>query len=253
MGRIISVSNQKGGVGKTTTINALSSVLRQKQFRVLCIDFDPQGNLSFGLNADFDTAPTIYDVLKKEISAKEAIQNTDIGAIIPSNILLSSTEVEFTGKGREFLLRDALKPVVSEYDYIMIDTPPGLGILTINAFAASDSLIIPLLPDIYSLQGIARIYESIERIRQICNPRLKIAGFFLTQFAPRQKLSQEVQATAEMIANDLHIPLLRTTVRRSVELAKAQTVQADIATFSPYNGAILDYVALTEELLGRGL
>lgn len=253
MGKILTVSNQKGGVGKTSTVNALASALRKKKFKVLCIDFDPQGNLSFGFGADADTVPTIYNVLKRELPAMFSIQHTEIGDIIPANILLSGTEVEFTGKGREFLLRDCLKPVVKVYDYILIDSPPGLGILTINAFAASDALLIPLLPDIYSLQGISRICETIDRVRKILNPRLRVAGVFLAQYNASQTLSKEVRATAEMIAQDLRIPLLRTAIRRSTVLPQAQTLQRDILNYSPRSTAAVDYMALADELLKEGL
>lgn len=253
MGKIITVSNQKGGVGKTTTVNSLASALRRKERQVLCVDFDPQGNLSFGLGAETDISPTIYNVLKRELSAQFAIQHTPVGDIIPANILLSGTEVEFTGQGREFLLRDALKPLRPMYDYILVDTPPGLGILTVNAFAASDALLIPLLPDMYSLQGITRIYETVQRTRSTCNPQLEIAGVFMTQYNEQQVLSREVRATVEMICRNLRLPMLKTNIRRSIALTRAQTLQADIVKYSPYNTAIADYRALVEELLTRGL
>lgn len=253
LAKMITVSNQKGGVGKTTTVNALASSLRKLGHRVLCIDFDPQGNLSFGFGAETESSASIYDVLKRELPARFAVQHTDVGDIIPANILLSGMEMEFTGRGREFLLRDAMRSVQELYDYILIDSPPGLGILTINAFAASDGMLLPLLPDIYSLQGIARISESIERVRRTCNPKLRIIGIFMTQYSDAQTLCREVRATAEMIARDLHIPMLQTTVRKSVTLAQAQALQRDVVTYSPYNSAVIDYQNLTAELLERGI
>ena len=253
LAKVITVSNQKGGVGKTTTVNALASVFRRKGFKVLCVDFDPQGNLSFGFQADAEMSATIYNTLKKEISAQFSIQHTPIGDIIPANILLSGIEVEFTGKGREFLLRDALKSILDLYDYIFIDSPPGLGALTVNAFAASDSLLIPLLPDIYSLQGIARIGDTIDRVRKSCNPKLTVGGAFLVQYNAMQNLCKQTKGAAQMIARDYHIPFMKTTIRRGVVLAQAQTLQEDILDYAPKNNAVLDYLALADELLRRGL
>lgn len=253
MGKILAISNQKGGVGKTTTVNALASVLRHQGRRVLCVDCDPQGNLSFAFGADADALPTIYSVLRREVAASSAVQTTRVGPVIPCNILLSEAEMEFTGEGREFLLRDALAPIAAHFDYVLLDSPPGLGFLTVNAFTAADALLIPLLPDIYSLQGIARIFDTVEHVRAACNPRLTIAGAFLCQFYPRQTLSREVGATAKMIARELGFPLLRSWIRRSVTIAKAQTLQQDILDYAPLNGAVQDYVALTDELLQGGI
>jgi len=253
LGKTITISNQKGGVGKTTTVNTIASVLRKKKYKVLCVDFDPQGNLSFGFGADTERAATIYNVLKQEIPTRFAIQRTGVGDIIPADILLSGAEVEFTGRGREFLLRDTLSPICDAFDYILIDSPPGLGFLTINAFAASNGLLIPLLPDIYSLQGITRIYDTIDRVRRTCNPKLKVDSIFLVQFDPRQSLCREVQATVQMIARDLNLPLAKTTVRRSVQIAKAQALQMDIVTTVPHCTSVWDYERLTEELLKGGM
>ena len=253
MAKLITVSNQKGGVGKTTTVNALASSLRYLGRRVLCIDFDPQGNLSFGFGAETESSASIYDVLRRELPARFAVQHTEVGDIIPANILLSGMEMEFTGRGREFLLRDAMRSVQELYDYILIDPPPGLGILTINAFAASDGMLLPLLPDIYSLQGIARICDSIERVRRTCNPKLRVLGVFMTQYNEKQSLSREVRATAEMIARDLRVPMLKSTVRKSASLPQMQAMQQDIIGSAPRAAVSLDYLRLTDELLEQGM
>ena len=190
MARVISVSNQKGGVGKTTTTCSFAEGLKKKGFRVLAIDLDPQGNLGFSVGADTELSASIYDVLKGDTKIQYAIQRTGGMDVITSSILLSGIELEFTDAGREFLLRDAVRPILPFYDYILFDTPPALGILTINAFTASDAIVVPVLSDIFSLQGIAQLYETVERVKKYCNPDLTIAGILLTRFNPRTRLNR---------------------------------------------------------------
>jgi chromosome partitioning protein len=182
MGKVISISNQKGGVGKTTTTGAIAAGFKLKGFKVLCVDLDSQSNLSFSAGAETEDCPTIYEVLKEEVKTSFSIQRTESFDIIASNILLSGIELEFTQTGREFLLKEALSSVKDKYDYIFIDTPPALSILTVNAFTASDYIIIPMLSDIFSLQGIAQLSETIKRVKTYCNPNLKIEGILLTKF-----------------------------------------------------------------------
>lgn len=252
MAKVICFANQKGGVGKTTSTNALAMGLKHKGYRVLCIDFDPQGNLSFSMNADTE-APTIYDVVKRKVKCRFAIRHTDLIDIIPANLLLSSVEVEFTGKGREFLLRDCIKQVSPMYDYILIDSPPELGVLTVNAFTAADVVFVPVQTDIYSLQGITRLFDTLEHIRKTLNAGLKFGGMILVRYNAREELSRTVLATAEMVSQSLHIPLLKTHIRSSVMIAKAQAMQQDMIRLAPNNHAVMDYMQLTEELLKGGL
>jgi chromosome partitioning protein len=252
MARIFAVSNQKGGVGKTTTAGALASGLKNKGFKVLAVDLDPQNNLSFSMGADSD-APNIYNVMKGEITAFSAIQHTEVTDIIPSSILLSGIELEFTETGREFLLRDALKPLARYYDYIIIDTPPTLGILTINAFTAARHIIVPMLSDIFSLQGITQLNETVKRVKKYCNSRVTILGILLTKYNPRTNLSSEIKGTAEMVTADFGIPLFKTFIRSSVAISEAQTLQQNIIDYAPKNKAISDYAAFVEELLALGV
>ncbi len=253
MAKIICLANQKGGVGKTTSTNAIAVGLKRKGFRVLCIDFDPQGNLSFSMNVDTESAPTIYQVIKKEIKCRFAIQHTELTDIIASNLFLSSMEVEFTGTGREFLLRDCLKQVSPFYDYILIDSPPELGVLTVNAFTAADFVLMPVLTDVYSLQGITRLCDTINHIKETLNSKLNFGGMFLVRFNIREELSRIVMQTAEMISENLDIPLLKTHIRSSVMIAKAQALQKDMMVFAPKNNAVRDYIHLVDELLERGI
>lgn len=253
MAKIIVLSNQKGGVGKTTTANALAVSFRSRGFRVLAVDMDPQGNLSFSLGADAESSATIYDVLKGELKTRFAVQKAPLVDVIASNILLSSIELEFTGAQREYLLKNALAPLQSMYDYIFIDSPPALGILTVNAFTAADYVLVPMLSDIFSLQGITQLSETVERVRLSCNPSIQFLGIFLTKHNPRTRFSKEVKGTLEMIAEDLNIPVLDTYIRESIALREAQSLQQSILDYAPKSNAVIDYENLCEELIRRGL
>ena len=251
MGSIISVSNQKGGVGKTTTTGALAAAFKKRGKRVLAIDLDPQGNLSFSMGAENEGVPTCYEVFKGDETIASAIQHSDVVDIVPANILLSSAELEFTGKGREFLLAKALQPIRDDYDFILIDTPPALSVLTVNAFTAADSVIVPMLSDIFSLQGITQLYETVSYVRTYCNPDLRFEGILLTRYAPRTTLANEVRGTAEMISSELDIPLFHTCIRSSVVVSEAQALQKNMVKYSPRNIAVEDYVALADEILHK--
>lgn len=255
MAKIICISNQKGGVGKTTTTNALCLGLRQQGFKVLCVDFDPQGNLSFSLRADnrIELQSSIYHAIKGEMKTVQTIQRTELADVIPANMLLSSIDLEFTGKGREFLLRDALRPVTGMYDYILIDTPPALGILTVNAFTAADSVVMPVLSDLFSLQGIIQLHETLDMVRTKSNPRIRAAGILLTRFNPREQVSAVIRETAADIARELKIPLLDTSIRSSITLTKCQIMRMDMMDYAPRNTAVGDYRALVKELFKRGV
>jgi len=253
MAKVISISNQKGGVGKTTTTGAIAAGFKLKGFKVLCVDLDPQSNLSFSSDAETEDCPTIYEILKGDAKITFSIQKVPSFDIISSNILLSGIELEFTQTGREFLLKEALNLVKDKYDYIFIDTPPALSILTVNAFTASDYIIIPMIADIFSLQGIAQLSETIERVRKYCNANLKIEGIVLTKYSKRTILSREIKGTAELIAEQLNTCIFNTTIRASVAIMEAQTNQQDIYKYSPKNIATLDYMDLVNELIERGI
>jgi chromosome partitioning protein len=250
---VVTVSNQKGGVGKTTTVCNLAAGLKEKGFRVLAVDLDPQGNLGFSVGADMETDASIYHVLKGDVSAKDAIQETQTADIIVSSILLSAIELEFTSTGREYLLKEALASVSGEYDYILLDTPPTLGILTVNAFTASDAVIVPMLSDIFSLQGIAQLYETVERVKKYCNPNLKVSGILLTNYNPRTNLSREIRGTVELVSRDLEVSLFETFIRKSVLVSEAQSVQRSVLVYAPENNAATDYRLFTEEILAKGI
>lgn len=253
MKNIISISNQKGGVGKTTTTQALACALKGRGFNVLVIDMDPQANLTFCLGADNESSPTIYEVLRGDASLADAIQITEGADIVSANILLSGIELEFTQTGREFLLHECLQTVHNQYDYVLIDTPPALSILTVNAFTASDYIIVPMLSDIFSLQGIAQLFETVTKVRKYCNPKLKIGGILLTRFNNRTILSNEIKGTAELIAQDLEIVLFETKIRTSIALSEAQSMQKNMLAYNKRANAVQDYQDFVEELFTRGI
>lgn len=254
MAKILCVSNQKGGVGKTTTTNALAMGLRHLGRRVLCVDFDPQGDLSFGLRADnrIEMQNSIYHALKGELLTVQTIQHTPYCDVIPSNMLLSGIELEFTGKGREYLLKSCIKTVQHLYDNILIDSPPALGILTVNAFTAADAVLMPVQPDIFSLQGLVQLNGTLDEVRRKSNPGVKAAGVLLTRFVARENASRIIRDAAKDITKQLGIPLLESTIRNSNVLTTAQINRADVMAISG-NKAVEDYRGLLSELLHRGV
>ena len=254
MAKIISLINEKGGVGKTTSTNILASCLKHKNFKVLCVDFDPQGHLSFSFAADNREQYTIYDVIKRKTKARYAIQHTNITDIIPANDLLKSIENEFTTSGNENLLKTCLKQVSTLYDYILIDSPPELGLISVNALVASDVVFIPCLPDGYSLMGTIKVHETISRIKQAFNPKLTIGGVILIRYYTRENLSRSVSGVLEELTHSLSIPILDTKIRHSNALSEATSVhQLDVVADRPSNNAVQDYQTLVEELLRKGI
>lgn len=249
MTRILTITNQKGGVGKTTTTINLASALKHQGYKVLIIDMDPQGNLSFCANAETVLSATIYEVLKGEVKLQHAIQRTPIIDIVAANILLSGIEMEYTQSGREFLLRNALQNMRPYYDYILIDTPPGLGILTINAMSACNGILIPMVADIFSLQGITQLHETVQQVRKYSNPNCTIEGVILNKYNDRVYLNREVKGTAELVLNDLKLKLFDTSIRSSIKVAEAQSSQQDLFDLIKQGDVAQDYLNLVEEIL----
>jgi chromosome partitioning protein len=253
MAKVISVTNQKGGVGKTTTSLALTCGLKKKGYKVLAVDMDPQANLSFSLGADIDDGPTVYELLKGSVNPRYAIQRTACVDVVASNILLSGVELEFTQTGREFLLKKHLYPLRQRYDYIVIDTPPALSVLTVNAFAASDYVVIPMQADIFSLQGIAQLSDTIQRLRQSINPEMEVGGILLCRYDPRTVLGRRIRETAEMVAGQVGTRLYKAKIRSSISIQEAQTNQVDMFDYAPRSPAVKDYLSFVGELLAEGV
>ena len=252
MTEIISIANQKGGVGKTTTATALISGLHLQGKRVLGVDLDPQGNLGFSFGVDIENSATVYDLLRGKVSSKDAIQTTNGGDIIPSNILLSGAELEFNRAGREFLLRDTLADCLHSYDYIIIDTPPALNVLTINAYTTATGIIVPMIPEILGLLGIAQLKETIQTVKKYYNTQLEIIGILLTKYNKRTNLTKEVEEMTHSIARELNTVVMSSRIRSSIAAAEAPAHCQSVLEYAPKSNAALDYAQLVQEILLRG-
>lgn len=252
MARTIAVTNQKGGVGKTTTCSAICGCLAQMGKRVLAVDLDPQGNLSFSLGVEADDSFTIYDVLKGNCDLTDAVQQGGVCDVVPSNILLSGLELEMTGVGREYVLSEQLGTVKDNYDFIILDTPPALSVLTINAYTASDELVIPMLCEILSLQGIAQLKQTIFAVQRYYNKSLKVAGILLNKYNSHFMLTREVEELAAMIAEQLDSRIFKTRISASVAIAEAPAHGESIMTYSPKSKSAQEYKSFVKELIGPG-
>ena len=244
--KTITIAQQKGGTGKTTTAHAIGAGLKAKGKRVLFVDLDAQANLSFIMGAKLDGL-TILDVLKGKTTAAEATQTTEAGAIIPGTPFLAGADAELAGK--VYVLAEALKPIGKRYDCCVIDTPPALGALTVAALTAADSVIIPCMPDVLSIQALAQITETIRGIRASCNPKLKIAGILLTRYTPRQKLTKDTETILQKAAGCIGARLFSTRIRETVSIREAQAMGKDIYTYSAKSAGAMDYTHLLEEIL----
>ncbi|QIB68410.1 ParA family protein [Aminipila butyrica] len=253
MAKIIVVTNQKGGVAKTTTCNALIGGLSKMGYKVLGIDLDPQGSLGFSLGINIEEGVTLYDVFKGKATINEAVRSIDCGHFISSNILLSTAELEFNHSGREFLLAEAIKDIKDIYDYIVIDTPPALNILTVNAYVCADHLIIPMIPEVLSLLGISQIKETIENVKKYYNPKLNLACILLTKYNKRASLTKEVCDMTEAIAAQLGTKVAETFIRNSVAVAEAPAHGLALLDYAPKANACIDYSNFVKELIHGGL
>lgn len=244
--KTIAVINQKGGVGKSTTAASLGAGLTLKGFKVLYIDLDAQGNLTYTLGAD-PKGLTALDVLTKEATAAAAVQHTAQGDVIAASPSLAGADTVITSVGKEYRLKEALEPIKEKYDYIIIDTPPALSVLTINALTACTGVIIPAQADIYSLQGIEKLADTINTVRTYCNPNLKIEGILLTRYNARSVLSREIAELSEQMAEKLNTKVFKTAIRENVSIKEAQISRQDIFSYAPKSNAALDYKEVVEE------
>lgn len=248
MSKALAIINQKGGVGKSTTALAIGAGLSLKGYSVLFIDLDAQGNLSYTLGANTQ-GYNAMGVLERPETAKEEIQHTPQGDIIASSPKLAGADKLLEETGKEYRLKEALDSLQGAYDYIIVDTPPALGILTINALTACTGAIIPAQADIYSLQGIAQLNSTIETVKKYCNPSLSIMGIVLTRFNGRSIIRREVAEMLERTAEQLHTKLYTSKIRECTALVEAQATKQNIYSYAPRSNATADYKALVDEIL----
>jgi len=250
MGKVVAVINQKGGVGKTTTAACLIAGLAAHGMRVLGVDLDAQCNLTFALNAQADFL-TSLEVLKGESEALEAIQKTQFCDFIAASTGLSGADAFIKETGREYKLKEALQKIKENYNYIILDTPPALGILTVNALTASDEIIIPAQADIFSIQGIVQLTETIYAVRKYCNNNLKILGILLTRYNNRTVLSRDIYDTLKEIASKLDTKVFKTTIREGISIKESQINRQDLFKYAPKEKVTNDYKNFINEFLGK--
>lgn len=245
MTKIISIANHKGGVGKTTTTVNLSAGLNRNGKKILCIDLDPQANLTQSLGiTDFESS--VYDSLTQN-SDLVPVNYRDGFDVIPSHINLSGAEVELINEpGREYILKGLLNKIKDYYDFVFIDCPPSLGLLTINAFVASDQLFIPLQAEYLATQGLARLMEVINKVKERINPEFDLGGVILTQFNKRLVLNKDI---AKVIEKHFGPRLYNSTIRENISLAEAPSAGKDIFEYSPTSNGAFDYMQLTKEFI----
>lgn len=253
MGRIIAIANQKGGVGKTTTAINLSASLASLGKKVLAIDMDPQGNMSSGLGVDKnEVEKTVYDLIIGNIGIEECIyeeviENLDV---LPSNIDLSAAEIELIGvDNKEYILRDEVNKVKEKYDFIIIDCPPALSMLTINAMTTSDSVLVPIQCEYYALEGLSQLIHTIELVQERLNPELEIEGVVFTMYDARTNLSLQV---VENVKDNLNQNIYKTIIPRNVRLAEAPSYGMPINLYDQKSKGTESYLLLAEEVINKG-
>lgn len=252
MGRIIAIANQKGGVGKTTTAINLSSCLAEKGKKVLAVDMDPQGNMTSGLGLDKESVEnTIYDLIIgeseiEEVVQKDVMENLDI---IPTSIDLSAAEIELIDvEDKEFIVRNAIHKIKDDYDYVIIDCPPSLSMLTINAMTTANSVLVPIQCEYYALEGLSQLIHTVELVKARLNPILEIEGVVFTMYDARTNLSLQV---VENVKDNLQQNIYKTIIPRNIRLAEAPSYGMPINKYDPKSAGSDSYMRLADEVISR--
>ena len=254
MGRIIAIANQKGGVGKTTTAINLSACLADKGKKVLAVDMDPQGNMNSGLGLDKESIEkTVYDMIIgesdiEEVLQKEAMENLDV---LPTNIDLSAAEIELIDvENKEFIVRNSIQKIRDNYDFVIIDCPPSLSMLTINAMTTADSVLVPIQCEYYALEGLSQLIHTVELVKDRLNPDLEIEGVVFTMYDARTNLSLQV---VENVKDNLQQNIYKTIIPRNIRLAEAPSYGMPINQYDPKSAGSESYMRLADEVISKGL
>ena len=254
MGRIIAIANQKGGVGKTTTAINLSACLADKGKKVLAVDMDPQGNMTSGLGLDKEfLEKTVYDMIIgesdiEEVLQKETIENLDV---LPTNIDLSAAEIELIDvENKEFIVRNSIQKIRDNYDFVIIDCPPSLSMLTINAMTTADSVLVPIQCEYYALEGLSQLIHTVELVKDRLNPDLEIEGVVFTMYDARTNLSLQV---VENVKDNLQQNIYKTIIPRNIRLAEAPSYGMPINQYDPKSAGSESYMRLADEVISKGL
>ena len=252
MGRIIAIANQNGGVGKTTTAINLSASLAAKKKKVLVIDTDPQGNTTSGFNVDKNNLEnTIYELILGECSIQDCLIKDVIPnvTILPSNVNLAAAEIELIGVDKkEFILKNEVDWIKDQYDFIVIDCPPSLNMLTVNAMTTADTVLVPIQCEYYALEGLSQLIHTVNLVRERLNPNLKIEGILFTMYDARTNLSMQV---VENVKNNLNLKIFKTVIPRNIRLAEAPSYGLPINLYDPKSTGAESYMSLAKEVIGR--
>lgn len=253
MGKIIAFANQKGGVGKTTTAINVAASLAVSEFKTLLVDLDPQSNATIGLSEMFvPNGTTIYDVLIREKPMSKGIRKTVLEYLdlVPSTHDLVGAEIELVGMlAREYRLRDCIKRQVKKYDYVLLDCPPSLGLLTLNALSSSDSVLIPIQCEYFALEGLSQLLQTIRLVQRHLNTKLDIEGVLITMYDGRLNLSKQVEKEVRQYFNG---KTFKTVIRRNVRLGEAPSFGKPILLYEANSPGAQDYLTLVQEMLNRG-